>query len=222
MLRIKKTDKQTFGIGGLTALIASLCCVGPLVLIMLGLGTASTALSIGAQKPYFLVLGLVFFAVSLFLFVKYRRKNICEGCSTKEQERKRIINIVLIAFITFITLYAILVYAVVPRLAPIVYKSEIKETNSILSVENLRHATLAIDGMTCPGCAAAAESALKEKAGVMDAKVELKENPEGIGDVVYSPNVIGLNKIIKSVEPYKAKVINDVQATTLELKNLAK
>ena len=119
---MKKTDKETVGIGSSAALIASLCCLGPLLLISLGLGTASTALSIGAQKPYFLVLGLIFFAVSMFLFIKYRRKNICEGCVTKKQERKRIINVILIALATFFILYVLLIYIIVPWLAPIVYK----------------------------------------------------------------------------------------------------
>lgn len=119
---MKKTDKETIGVGMAAAFIAALCCVGPLILIVLGLGTASTALSIGAQKPYFLVLGLVFFAVSLFLFIKYRRKNICEGCTTKEQERKRIINTILIAFMALVILYILLIYIITPWLAPVVYK----------------------------------------------------------------------------------------------------
>lgn len=119
---MKKTDKETIGVGVAAAFIAALCCVGPLILIVLGLGTASTALSIGAQKPYFLVLGLVFFAVSLFLFIKYRRKNICEGCTTKEQEQKRIINTILIAFMALVILYILLIYIITPWLAPVVYK----------------------------------------------------------------------------------------------------
>lgn len=120
---MKKTDKETIGVGVAAAFIAALCCVGPLILIVLGLGTASTALSIGAQKPYFLVLGLVFFAVSLFLFIKYRRKNICEGCTTKEQEQKRIINTILIAFMALVILYILLIYIITPWLAPVVYKT---------------------------------------------------------------------------------------------------
>lgn len=119
---MKKTEKESIGVGIGSAFIASLCCIGPLILITLGLGTASTALSIGAQKPYFLVLGLAFFVISLFLFIKYKRKNICEGCTTKEQERKRIINVILIALISFIILYVLFIYIIVPWLAPIVYK----------------------------------------------------------------------------------------------------
>lgn len=119
---MKKTDKETIGVGVVAAIVASLCCIGPLILIALGLGTASTALSIGSQKPYFLALGLLFFVISLFLFIKYRRKNICEGCTTKEQERKRIINTILIAFVALVILYILLIYIITPWLAPIVYK----------------------------------------------------------------------------------------------------
>lgn len=119
---MRKIDKESVGVGTIAAFIASLCCIGPLILIALGLGTASSALSIGAQKPYFLALGLVFFAVSLFLFITYRRKNICEGCTTKEQERRRIINTILTAFAALVMLYILLIYVITPWLAPIVYK----------------------------------------------------------------------------------------------------
>ena len=119
---MKKINKETIGVGITGAVIASLCCIGPLVLVALGLAAVSTALSIGTGSPYFLAIGLIFFAVSLFLIIKYRRKIICKGCTTIKQERKRIITTILIAFIFFAALYILLVYIIVPWLAPIVYK----------------------------------------------------------------------------------------------------
>ncbi|MCL5072909.1 MAG: mercuric transporter MerT family protein [Actinobacteria bacterium] len=119
---MKKTDKEVTGVGIIAAVIASLCCIGPLILLALGLATASTALSIGAKSPYFLAIGLIFFAVSLFLIIKYRRKIICKGCTTKKQERERIIITILISFISLAALYILLNYVIVPWLAPIVYK----------------------------------------------------------------------------------------------------
>ena len=71
----------------LSALIASLCCIGPLVLVLFGIGGASTALAIGYRKPYFLLFGLamliigfgflgtifwIVFLVDLILHSRYR------------------------------------------------------------------------------------------------------------------------------------------------------
>lgn len=119
---MRKTNRETMGVGIAAAFIASLCCIGPLILISLGLGTASTSLSIGSKKPYFLALGLIFFVISLYLFIKYRRTNICHGCTTKDQEKKRIINTILIACLTLGVLYILLIYVVTPWLAPFIYE----------------------------------------------------------------------------------------------------
>ena len=69
---MKKTDKEVTGVGIIASAIAYLYCIGSLILIALGLGTASTVLSIGAKSPYFLAIGLIFFAVSLFLIINHK------------------------------------------------------------------------------------------------------------------------------------------------------
>lgn len=79
-----------------------------------------------------------------------------------------------------------------------------------------------IDGMWCAGCAVAAENALNEKTGVVNAKVGFKENLEGIGEVIYDSKQINLEEIVKAVEPYKANVVSDKQTTSTDLKDLPK
>lgn len=96
---------------------------------------------------------------------------------------------------------------------------EKKEVALVLEDKNLRYAELAIDGMTCSGCAVAAENALKKKDGVVDAKVGFFE---GKGEVIYNPKLISIEEIVKAVEPYKANVIKDEEAISTELKDLPK
>jgi copper chaperone CopZ len=73
--------------------------------------------------------------------------------------------------------------------------------------ENLRQATLKIDGMFCVSCATGAEYALKEKEGVIDASVDYdNEN----GKVIYDPLKISKDDIIQAVNPYTATVTEDV------------
>lgn len=102
--------------GILGALIASLCCVGPLILILFGLGSASTALSIGYRKPYFLALGIAFFLLG---FYYYRRKN---WCGKDAPPRLSQILYFLGSFISLLILYYLLSFVLTPFLAPIIYR----------------------------------------------------------------------------------------------------
>jgi mercuric ion transport protein len=81
---IEKAFKRPgwFGVGAvLTAIGASVCCIGPLVLLSLGIGGAwvSTLTSMEAVRPFFLIATLVFIGLAfrkLFL--------LPDGCETGE------------------------------------------------------------------------------------------------------------------------------------------
>lgn len=70
----------------LSAFLSSLCCVGPLIFGVLGVGAGATANSVKALLPYrpvFIALTVLFLAVG-FISV-YRRKGACSrdpGCLT--------------------------------------------------------------------------------------------------------------------------------------------
>ncbi len=58
--------------GSLAAAIgASVCCVGPLVLVVLGLGGAGAALALAPFRPYFLLLAVILLGVAFYWI--YRR-----------------------------------------------------------------------------------------------------------------------------------------------------
>lgn len=101
--------------GLLSALVASLCCVGPLALILLGVGGASTALSIGYRKPYFIILGVIILG---FGFYKLYQKN----CETKHLNRKQQIAIFGGSFLAAALLYYLLTFVIAPLIAPWVYQ----------------------------------------------------------------------------------------------------
>lgn len=85
-------------------------------------------------------------------------------------------------------------------------KANYLETNQ-QKQENLRQATLKIDGMFCVSCATGAEYALKEKEGVIDASVDYNNET---GKVVYDPLKISKDEIIQAVKPYTAIIVKDV------------
>lgn len=74
-------------------------------------------------------------------------------------------------------------------------------------------ATLAIDGMWCASCAVGAQYNLKAIPGVAEAYVGFTRNLGGEGWVVYEPNKVTKEQIIKAVEPYKAMITENVVYT---------
>ncbi len=71
---------------------------------------------------------------------------------------------------------------------------------------NLRQAVLKIDGMFCVSCATGAEYALKEKNGVVNARVDYDSET---GYVVYNPSKISKDELIQAVKPYTAIITED-------------
>lgn len=111
----EKTTNSALKWGVLSALVASLCCVGPLVLILLGVGGASTAISIGYRQPYFLVFGV---AILGFGFYKLYRKS----CRSKHLTSKQQIIVFGGSFLAAALLYYLLTFVITPLIAPWVYQ----------------------------------------------------------------------------------------------------
>lgn len=73
IIMLNKNDKKFTKVELWVGFIAFLCCAGPLVLIVLGIGGVSTALAIGKQSLYFLVLGVLFLIVVLGISLLLQR-----------------------------------------------------------------------------------------------------------------------------------------------------
>lgn len=113
-------NKQALKMGFLPGLVATLCCLGPLFLIMLGLITASTAISITMYSKWFLGLAIILFISTLWFYVKKRKQVICNGCQTKNDERKQIITFVAFSATVALLTFVLVFYVVIPWLAPVV------------------------------------------------------------------------------------------------------
>lgn len=111
----KLTSDSALKWGVFSALLASLCCIGPLVLILLGVGGASTALSIGYRKPYFLVLGLIILGAA---FYKLYRKS----CRQEHLSKRQQLLIFGGSFLAAALFYYWLTFIVTPLIAPWIYQ----------------------------------------------------------------------------------------------------
>lgn len=120
---MKNDDKTFLKIGIIGAFLASLCCLGPLILIALGVGTAGSVLLIGYNEPYFLAGALLFFIIAAWFYFKNKQKAVCD-CEDGlgKFDNKKIVTQVVIALCAMIVLYLLLTFVLVPILAPLVYK----------------------------------------------------------------------------------------------------
>lgn len=85
------------------------------------------------------------------------------------------------------------------------------------ALEDLKQCTLSIDGMWCPSCSVGIEYAFKESEGVIDARIDVDEDLNGIGYVIYDPKLISPEDIVNKAEPFEAVVISNEPATALQL-----
>ncbi len=108
--------KEALKIGSIPAIIASLCCLSPVILVLLGLSTASFASSLadnlyGNYKWVFRAVGLILLILSLIFYFR-RTKGICSIDEAKKR-RQEIINISLTVLIVGVVLYVFFLYVVV-------------------------------------------------------------------------------------------------------------
>ncbi len=104
--------KGIFLISGFAALIGGLCCVTPVVLVLLGLSTLAFANSLGnvlygEYRWAFRVAALVFLALTLWVY--FRKRGICT-LEQARRERNRIINTTLVVLLFAIGMYIFWTY----------------------------------------------------------------------------------------------------------------
>ena len=107
--------KDMFKITGIPVVFASLCCLAPLVLVLLGVSTVAFGASLtdnlyGNYRWAFRGLGVLTLAASLFIY--FRHKGICTIDQVK-RKRRFVINTILISLLVFIIGYIIFLYVII-------------------------------------------------------------------------------------------------------------
>lgn len=108
--------KELIKISAIPVVLASLCCLSPIILLLAGFGTVSFAASLtdtlyGDYKWAFRAFGLLALIIALVIYLR-KEKNICTLEETK-RKKNEIINIVLLSLITGIIGYIFFLYVVV-------------------------------------------------------------------------------------------------------------
>lgn len=108
--------KEAFKVSSLPVIIASLCCLSPVILVALGLTSVAFAASLadifyGEFKWAFRAVGLLSLVVALFFYFR-RTVGICTF-DEAVRRRNEIINFVALSFLMFVVGYLFFLYVVV-------------------------------------------------------------------------------------------------------------
>lgn len=112
----KQTFKDILKISSLPVVLASLCCLSPLILVLVGVSTVSFASSLadtlyGDYKWYFRGVGLLTLLGALYVYFT-RQKGICT-IDEAVRRRNEIINYLAITLIVGVLGYIFFLYVVV-------------------------------------------------------------------------------------------------------------
>jgi copper chaperone CopZ len=149
--------------GILSALLATTCCIGPLLLVAIGLG--SGAAFVGRYHWLFLIAGI---AVLTWAWAKYlREKTMCDCEHKTMQGRRSGIFTLLIATVIVLGFGSLNISRYVFASAPASAQTQTQLANG------LNRIVIPVEGMSCATCEIAVRHALKRVDGVKSAHVSV-------------------------------------------------
>lgn len=196
---MNKKNNRLVGVGVLSAVAASLCCITPVLALVSGAGgIASTFSWTEPLRPYLIGFTILVLAFAWYQKLKHRRaEEIKCDCETDEKpsfwQTKK--------FLGIITVFAFVMMAF-PYYSKVFYPENQKEMNSA-DATKLITLDLNIEGMTCESCNLHVELAAREIEGVYEADANFKT---GQATVTFDPSKTSDENIVQSINAIGYKV----------------
>ena len=177
--------------GIISGLIASFCCLTPVVLIFFGLGSVSFAFSFIHFKVYFLLLSWVFI---LFAFILYWRRR---SCAWHQALRSRfVISTVFLHLLIFLVSF----YLFLPYVGGWVFRQRL--FNQKVNLEDKRRCWLVLqvrkkdlNTLSCASCEAALRYQLEQEKGILEVEVNFQKESK----IYYDQQQITSEEILKLI-----------------------
>ena len=204
---LKKGADSKYGLFAaiFTAIAASLCCVGPLVLLALGLGGAwiGNLTALEPLRPYFMGVTFLFLAYAFYRIYRKPKAEKCvpgSYCANPKSDKINKISLWVVT-VLIIALFA------TPYIAGYsVTKAEQSNSASSLVKARLARSTLSVPGMTCPSCPYTIQQSLKKLDGIIQADVNFADKK---AVVLYDANKVTVEQMIQATARvgYPSKVL---------------
>ncbi|HWP82183.1 MAG TPA: mercuric transporter MerT family protein [Bacteroidota bacterium] len=185
-----------------TAIIASLCCIGPIAVAMIGVGSITAFSMFWDFRPYLIGLTIVLLGIAFSLTYR-KREVVCEDGTCKFESASTWSK----GAVWLAALIALLAIAF-----PYVGPTNTAVAQSMLAQQPQEMtrsavAVLEIEGMDCKGCVKGLEATLGRADGVRKAAVEFEKRR---AVVEFDSTKISLQRLIAVVDEtgFKAKPVN--------------
>lgn len=200
-----KPAGKTWVMSLLTATVASLCCITPVLALFSGAtGIASTFSWLEPYRPY--LIGLTVVVLAFAWYQKLRPKKADIDCACEEDKpsfwQTR-------TFLGIVTVLALLLMAF-PKYAHIFYPKTEKKEIIMVDKSSIQQVKLTIKGMTCEACIETINLALSKVPGVLEYNTDFKN---GSSTVKFDNSKIAEQTIINAVNEtgYKVTDANPIQ-----------
>jgi mercuric ion transport protein len=195
---------EKFALGGAVAAAvgAGLCCVGPVLFALFGLGAFGAASVFAALRPYLLAVSVLALAFG-FYRVYFRREQCAPGEACAAKPASKVNRAALWAALLVVAAFALSPWYVGYMAAAVARRTQPPPVASA-QTGRLEAVTVKVEGMTCESCEAPIKAALDGTPGVRFAEVSFKG---GSARIHYDPAQTNLDKIKSAVDStgYKAK-----------------
>lgn len=160
-----KSERKLIGVGLLTAISASICCITPVLALLAGTsGLASTFSWLGPFRPYLIGLTILVLGYAWYQKLKPQKQINC-NCDTNDKTPFVQTKI----FLGIISVFVGLMLAF-PLYAQIFYQNTEKKT-TIIDSSNITTAEFRINGMTCSGCEEHVNNEVNKLTGIIKTNV---------------------------------------------------
>ena len=185
-----KSENRIAGLGLLTAISASLCCITPVLALLAGTsGLASTFSWLDPLRPFLIGLTVLVLGFAWFQKLKPQKQADC-NCDTKEKT----LFIQTKTFLGIVTVFAGFMLAF-PTYAHIFFPKTEKLT-IVAEQANIQTAEFTISGMTCSGCEEHVNHEINKLTGIVNTTVSY-ENGNAI--VEFAPTKTSIVEIEKAI-----------------------
>ena len=194
--------------GILAAILGSTCCIGPLLLVAIGLGSGAAFL--GHYHWLFLIGGI---AVLTWAWAKYlREKTVCDCEHKTMRERRSGMFTLLIATVIVLGFGSLNISRYMFASAPPSAQAKAQGTNSLSRV------VIPVEGMSCVTCEIPVRHALRRIDGVKSTHVSAATKSATVDYEAAKTNPEQLVAAINSTG-YRASLPNETNASTAMAKN---
>ena len=170
--------------GILAAVLGSICCVGPLLLVAVGLGAGAAVIG---RYHWFFVIGAI--AVLTWAWTKHFRERAQCTCEHRSMEGRGI------SLLTLLLVSAIVLTFAALNVRSYVFAGSPPPARSTASA-NLERTVIRVEGMSCATCEVAVRTALKRVNGVASAHVSVATKNATID---YDPTKTNPDQLVSAI-----------------------